>query len=267
MTRLDIVIPVYNEGRGILAVLDSLRRGVRTSFRVLICYDHDGDTTLAALREAPHPDGDVLLVKNRGVGPHAAVLSGFEASAAPAVLVYPADDTYNAGIIDQMVQQCEAGCRIVSASRLMPGGRMVGCPWLKDLLVRVSAFTLYHLAGVPTRDASNGLRLFSRRVLETIAIESTQGFTYSIELLVKCHRLRWKVGEVPAAWFARPTGASRFQVIRWLPAYLRWYGYAFATTYARRTAASVALRTDAKGAPTPHEAAASARQASSCHAG
>ena len=113
---------------------------------------------------------------------------------------------------------------------------MVGCPWLKAALVRAGNFSLFHLARLPTRDASNGFRLFSRRVMDDIVVESDRGFCYSIELLVKCHRLGWRIGEVPARWFERAHGTSRFQVVRWLPAYLRWYLYAFATTYLRRPA-------------------------------
>lgn len=116
---------------------------------------------------------------------------------------------------------------------------MVGCPWLKAVLVRAANFTLYHLARVPTHDASNGFRLFSRRVTAEIPIESERGFCYSIELLVKCHRLGWRIGEVPARWFQRAHGASRFQVVKWLPDYLRWYRYAFATSYLRRPAETV----------------------------
>lgn len=242
MSRVDIVIPVYNEGRGILAVLDSLGRHLKTPCRVLICYDYEEDPTLAALRNDQARSFEVAFVKNRGIGAHGAVMSGFQASAAPVVIVLPADDTYNAGMLDRMVELCEDGCDIVCASRLMPGGRMDGCPWLKDRLVRWAGATLRRLTRVPTHDASNGFRLFSRRVLETIRIESSLGFAYSIELLVKCHRLGWRIGEVPAQWHARSDGSSRFHVIRWLPAYLRWYGYAFATTYLRRPASSVPCR-------------------------
>ena len=92
---------------------------------------------------------------------------------------------------------------------------------------------MHYLARVPARDATNGLRLFSRKILDRIEIESTQGFAYSIELLVKCHRLGWQVGEVPAKWFEREIGRSRFRILDWVPAYLRWYFYAFATTYLR----------------------------------
>jgi dolichol-phosphate mannosyltransferase len=60
--------------------------------------------------------------------------------------------------------------------------------------------------------------------------------------LVKAHRLGWRIAEVPVRWFERRHGASRFRVLKWLPAYLRWYGYAFATTFLRRPAATVALK-------------------------
>jgi glycosyltransferase involved in cell wall biosynthesis len=239
--RLDIVIPVYNEGANIVPTLSALARDVKTPNRILICYDREDDDTLPAIKS----NGEALnaltiaFVRNRGRGAHGAVLTGFSASDAPFVLVFPADDDYNAGMLDSMVSEAVNGCDIVCASRFMAGGSMLGCPWLKAVLLRAANFTLYHVARIPTHDASNGFRLFSRRVLDEIAIESEHGFCYSIELLVKCHRLRWRIGEVPARWFERAHGASRFQVIKWIPSYLRWYIYAFATTYFRRPPTSV----------------------------
>lgn len=241
MADLDIVIPVYNEGGGIAETLDALRCLVRLPFRVLICYDADDDSTLPVVRayvdRTPLP---LDLVKNTGVGAHGAVLSGFRASEAPAVLVFPADDSFNAGRIEPMMALFHEGADVVCASRFMPGGKMEGCPWLKATLVRVSAFTLFHVARLPTHDSTNGLRLFSRRLLQAVAIESRVGFAFSLELLVKCHRLGWRVAEVPALWFERTKGKSRFQVLRWLPEYLRWYRYAFATTFLRRGPRTVA---------------------------
>jgi dolichol-phosphate mannosyltransferase len=248
--RLDIIIPVYNEGGNILRTLQSIMREVKTPLRVLVCYDREDDDTLPVI-EGNRGTLDALritLVRNKGRGVHGAVLTGFTASSSPYVVVLPADDDYNANILDAMVTLAECGCDIVCASRFMPGGSMVGCPWLKAMLVRMGNFTLYHLGRLPTRDASNGFRLFSRRVMDEIAVESEQGFCYSIELLVKCHRLGWRIGEIPARWYERAHGASRFQVIKWLPAYLRWYLYAFATTYLRRSAHSVRLNASPRSA-------------------
>lgn len=229
MTSLDIVVPVYNEGRNILTVLESFRQHVRTPIRVLICYDFDDDDTLRALDGFVDPPFPIIRVKNRGRGLQEAVVTGFRLSDAPAVLVFPADDFYNAGIIDTMYQRFLSGSEIVAGSRFMYGGRLVGCPWLKAFLTRCASYTLHKLTRFPIHDATNGFRLFSRRVITELPIESTQGFALSLELLVKAHRRGWPITEVPAVWIERTEGRSRFRTIRWLPAYLRWYFYALRT--------------------------------------
>ena len=145
---LDVIIPVYNESANILPTLRALLLAVKTPLRVLICYDHDDDSTLTAITENRDALGalSIEFVRNRLRGAHGAVLTGFATSTAPFALVMMADDDYNAGIIDAMVAKAETGCKIVCASRFMPGGSMVGCPWLKAMLVRAGNFTLYHLA-------------------------------------------------------------------------------------------------------------------------
>lgn len=246
---LDIIIPVYNEGPNIGRVLDLLAREVRGRFRVLICYDKEDDNTLPAL--APFETTlAIVRVKNPSRGPHSAIMAGFRASRADGAVVYPADDDLNAGQLNEMLDMLRSGHEIVCASRFIAGGSMVGCPWLKATLVRVAAFTLHHFARVPTRDATNGFRMFSRRVIRDIEVESSEGFTYAIELLVKAHRLGWGIGEIPAQWRERGKGqgSSRFKVLGWVPAYLRWYSYAFATTFLRLGPATVPLRTEVRHA-------------------
>jgi glycosyltransferase involved in cell wall biosynthesis len=165
--ELDIIIPVYNEGRNIVATLAALARSVTTPARVLICYDDPDDDTLPAIRGNPdaYRGLAVELVRNAGRGAHGAIMTGFAASTAPFILMYPADDDFNAPMLDRMVALARGGCDIVCASRFMPGGAMVGCPPLKAMLVRTANFTLRHLARLPSTDASNGFRLFSRRVI------------------------------------------------------------------------------------------------------
>ena len=240
--ELDIVIPVYNEGESIGPVLTSLRAHVHTPFRVLICYDRDDDDTLPALVPFEQSGMNIVRVKNRGKGAFGAVITGFSESTAPAVLVFPADDDYNAPRLDAMFAKFKEGYDVVCASRFIPGGRMVGCPWLKAAIVRGSAFALHYLASIPTHDPSNGFRLFSQRALQTIPIESTEGFTYSIEILLKCHRLGWRIAEVPVEWYERKAGQSRFKVLRWLPAYFEWFKYGFATTYLHRGPSTVVVK-------------------------
>lgn len=226
---IDIVIPVYREGRGIVSVLENLRDKVRSPVRYLICHDSWDDPTLVFARSVSGIELECVL--NEGKGVHAAILTGFRKSTAAAVIMYPADDSANAGLIDSLIEKFKEGNEIVAPSRFMKGGCMVGCPWLKGVLVRLAAFTLHHLARLPVHDPTNGFRLFSRRALTEIPIESNEGFTYSLEILVKAHRRGWKIAEVPALWFERKMGKSRFRVFGWARAYLRWYFYAYQTTW------------------------------------
>lgn len=231
---IDIVIPVYNEGENILHLLQAFEREIQSPIRILICYDHDEDNTLPVLDKC-HSRFEIRRVKNKGKFAHGAVMTGLEYSDAPAVISYMADDDYNAGLIDKMVDLFWQGNDVVCASRFLPGGSMINCPWLKAFLVRAVSLSLYHFGRLPSHDATNAFRLFSRRLLREVKIESTEGFSYSLELLAKCHRLGLQAAEIPAEWYERARGSSRFQVFNWAKAYLRWYLYVFETTYLFRT--------------------------------
>jgi glycosyltransferase involved in cell wall biosynthesis len=224
---IDLLIPVYREGLAVLPVLRHVESKFMAPHRILICYDSDEDPTLEAIRSAAIKSSPLVFVKNEGRGVHGAIVTGFAKSDAEAVIVYPADDDSNGGILDELVRRFRSGAHIVAPSRFMRGGMMVGCRWTKAALVRTAAFILYHLAQLPTHDPTNGFRLFSRRVLREIPIESTEGFAFSIELLVKARRRGWHVEEVPSRWFERKHGKSRFKIVKWLPVYLRWFFYAF----------------------------------------
>ena len=227
---IDIVIPVFNEGASIIEVIELLELNVKTRFRILICYDFEEDSTLEVINRSER-SAVIEFIKNNGAGPCDAVKSGFNASHSECVIVYPGDDISNQKIIDTMYKKFIQGADVVVASRFIPGGSMIGCPLVKSILVRAASFSLFMLSSIPVKDASNGFRLFSRKVLNLINIESTHGFTYSLEILVKCNRLKLAIAEVPAQWIERKEGKSNFKVFFWLEMYLRWYRYGLETTW------------------------------------
>lgn len=235
MIELDIVVPVYNEGKNIIPLLEDVRRHVETPYRVLICYDFDEDDTLPAVAAYPHKDAvEIKFVKNTGRGPNLAVVTGIHQSTAPFVLAYMADDDFNADVIDRMVERAKAGAVVVAGSRFVPGGFMDGCVWYKKLLTVTANKSMHLLGRSPIRDNTNGFKLFTRELLDLVELESTEGFTYGIELVAKAHRLGLRLDEMPAKWYERREGESRFQILPWIKPYLRWYFFTFATTWLKR---------------------------------
>jgi len=232
---LSIVIPVYNEGEHIAGVLTSVLAAVRSRpLEVLVVYDFEGDSTIPVVqRLQPAMPGVRLLRNDRGPGVLNALKSGLSGSAAPYVVVMMADGSDDPSCIDRMLQHAALGAAVVAGSRYMAGGRQLGGPPLKRSLSRAGGLSLHRLAGVGTHDATNNFKLYSRRLLDAITIESTAGFELALELTVKAHRLRMPIAEVPTTWRDRTQGQSRFNLWKWLPHYLRWYWFGLASLWVR----------------------------------
>ena len=234
MRELDIIIPIYNEGEQVIKLLDLFEKKIKNNISVFLCYDDDDDDIhkYSHLLKKKFP---ITLIKNFEKGPCNAVKQGLQASQAQCKIVYPADDFLNIGLIDVMFEKfLTEKADVVVASRFMEGGSMKGCPILKSILVRIASSTLFFFSSIPVRDASNGFRLFSNDLLKKIKIESKLGFAYSLEILVKCNRLKMKIVEVPAQWEERSVGESKFKIFKWLNEYLVWYFYGLKTFWLKK---------------------------------
>ena len=230
--KFDLIIPIYNEGENLVSLFNHLKASINYQHRILLCYDHEDDDVFNYLQILKEIDNKFLLVKNKYHGACGAIKSGFEFSnKLECKIVYPADDLINATIIDQMYEKFLEGYDIVAPSRFMKGGSMIGCPLIKSILVRFASFSLYKLSSIPIEDASNGFRLFSKRLLNSVKIESKSGFAYSLELLVKAERMKMKITQIPSRWEERTKGKSRFKVFKWFNQYLIWYFYGIRTSW------------------------------------
>ena len=233
-TLLEIIVPIYNEGNKVLKLMELFQKNIKINFKVLFCYDLENDDIFEYKDDLNKFDFDIELVKNPSIGPCSAIKEGFRIGNSDCVIVYPCDDFINFDLINLMYSEFINGSDIVAGSRFMKGGSMIGCPLIKSFLVRSASFTLYQLSSIPIRDASNGFRLFSRKLLNEVKIESKVGFAYSLELLVKCNRLNYQISEIPAQWEERSVGSSRFKVLKWLSQYLKWYIYGLSTIWLRK---------------------------------
>jgi glycosyltransferase involved in cell wall biosynthesis len=232
--ELAIVLPVYNEGEAVEPVLRALAAGVRTPHELVVVYDFEADTTVPVItRLSGEIPGLRGLRNDLGRGVLNAMKAGISGTSAPLVLISMADGSDEPGVVDPMVALARDGADVVAASRYMRGGRQVGGPRLKRLMSRTAGLTLHWFAGVPTHDPTNNFKIYSRRFLDSVTIESTAGFELALELTVKATIAGRRVAEVPTTWRDRTAGQSNFKLRKWLPHYLHWYRVAFAGTLKR----------------------------------
>ncbi len=226
--RVTVVIPAYQEGAAVVPVLDRLFEAVTLPVEVVVVVDLLDDPTVAVVEAyaARRPELRWLL-NTYGRGPANAIRYGIDHARARVAVVTMSDGSDDPQQIDELTRLVERGVVIAAASRYMPGGQQVGGPLLKGLMSRTAGRSLYLLARVGTRDATNSFKAYSTDFVREVGIDSRAGFEIGLELTAKARRLRRPVAEVPTIWLDRELGASNFQLRRWLPEYLRWYRHAF----------------------------------------
>jgi glycosyltransferase involved in cell wall biosynthesis len=209
-------------------VLDRIEEGVSLPHEVLVVVDQASDSTIAPVEAVAAAGAPVrALVNDYGSGPANAIRFGIDHAASPVVVVTMADGSDDPRLIDDLTRLVERGVVVAAASRYMPGGQQVGAPFLKRSLSRMAGRSLYALARVGTRDATNSFKAYSTPFVREVGIDSRHGFEIGLELTAKARRLRRPVAEVPTIWLERDSGVSRFKLSAWVPHYLRWYRLAF----------------------------------------
>ncbi len=225
---MSVVIPAYDEGDEIVAVLDRLFESVTLPCEVLVVVDRPSDPTVEVVEAYAEKEPRVTSAVNTyGPGPANAIRFGFDHASAGVVVVTMADGSDDPLQIDDLTRLVERGVVVAAASRYMPAGQQVGGPWLKGFLSKLAGLTLAWFARVGTRDATNSFKAYRREFVRQVGIHSRSGFEIGLELVAKARRLRLPVAEIPTIWLERDHGVSHFRLLAWIPVYLRWYLFAF----------------------------------------
>ncbi len=226
--RLSIVIPVYNEGEQIVPCLDRIEEAVTIPHEILVVYDTADDTTRPYVEKYSQSTPAVRGVLNTiGKGPAKAIRAGFDEALAPVTVVTMADGCDDPAQIEPLTRLVERGVVVAAASRYAQSGQQVGGPAFKGFLSRAAGLSLFWLARVGTRDATNSFKAYSTAFVRSAGIESEKGFEIGIELVAKARRARLPVAELPTIWLDRAFGVSNFKLTAWLPRYLHWYFHCF----------------------------------------
>jgi len=225
MTKLDIIIPVYNEDKNINRLLKVMEDEVASNFRVLICYDSESDKTLKYVKNGNIINKEILLIKNPKQGPNSAIIEGINSSKAEIILVYMADDFENVKLINSMVDLIERGNMLVIPSRFIAGGKMLGAKKIKKMITIIGSYLIYYLARIPFKDCTNAFKMFSASLKDKIRLDSTTGFTYALELTTKSYLSNLKIIEIPCTWIETKDRKTNFKIIKWIPYYIYWLIY------------------------------------------
>ena len=94
MTKVDVIIPVYNYEKFIGDAIDSILQQTVKEVNVIVVNDGSTDNTVQCVRKIQAMDSRVLLLEQENRGISAALNTGLEYSKAPFIAFLDADDLW-----------------------------------------------------------------------------------------------------------------------------------------------------------------------------
>ena len=191
-----VVLPVYNEGATVAAVIDAVRRVY--SGLVIVVDDGSSDETPQIL--AGRDDIRVIThAVNAGYG--RALIDGFAAAlaeGAEAVLTMDCDGQHEPEHIPEFLSALE-DCDIASGSRYLPESPVAGVapPSRQDVNRRVTE-EIRRVTGWSITDAFCGFKAYRASALRAIKLNEP-GYAMPLELWAEAYRAGLCVKELPVA--------------------------------------------------------------------
>lgn len=209
---VTIVVPAYNEERGIAGVVErlcGLELGAETE--LLVVNDGSTDGTGPELERLAARFERLTVVDhghNRGYG--AALKTGFEHAAHDIVVITDADGTYPEDRIAELVQHVEDGAEMAVGART---GKDVHVPLLRQFPKWVLRMLASYLAGTKIPDLNSGLRAFRRELVMSYRPILPEGFSFTTTITLASLTNHHRVEYVSIDYAARQ-GRSKIRPIR-----------------------------------------------------
>lgn len=213
MPSISVVLPAYNEEanlpRIVPAVIEVVAR-LTEDYEVIVVDDGSRDRTAEVSASLAQTYPGVKPVRhevNRGYG--GALATGFATASKDLIFFTDSDNQFDVGELEKLMALINVADMVIGyrAPRRDPLYRRLNANgW--NMLVNL-------LFGYTARDVDCAFKLFWRRVLDTVQVES-RGATFSAELLVRARRAGFTIREVPVKHLPRVAGhqtGARLHVI------------------------------------------------------
>jgi dolichol-phosphate mannosyltransferase len=206
--KLSIIIPVFNEKKTILKILDKVLEAIIPDFEkeIIVVDDGSRDGTVDELRKAGRGIKVLYHERNRGKG--AAIKTGIKNATGDYIIIQDADLEYNPEQIKLLTKEIGKG-----NAKVIYGTRLNRLPHLnkeesKHLFIlhylgnRFLSLITSLLYGQWITDMETCYKLFPREAVSNISLNA-KGFDFEPEITAKLLKRKYKILEVPITTIPR----------------------------------------------------------------
>lgn len=208
-----VIIPTYNEKENITLLVEGIV-GLGLDSQITIVDDNSPDGTGQLADELAAQYAAIRVIHRPGkLGLGTAHIAGMKAALADCatyIVTMDADFSHHPRYIPGLLAALEQ-FDVVIGSRYVPGGDTLYCSIPRKALSRGANLFARTMLSLQAGDATAGFRGYRRAVLNSIALDEivSDGYSFLIEMLYRCQRKGWLVGEVPITFENRQRGASK----------------------------------------------------------
>jgi dolichol-phosphate mannosyltransferase len=210
---IAVIIPTYNESDNIEALVkEILALGDITE--IIIVDDNSPDGTGEIADELTKVYRGIKVIHRPAkLGLGTAHIVGFKealALGADRVMTMDADFSHHPRYIPDLLTR-NRDAQLVIGSRYVDGGGTVDWGLQRQILSKGANTFARLVLGLKAHDCTGAFRCYRREVLESIELDEifSDGYSFLIEILYKCQRRGWEIGEVPIIFEDRRHGASK----------------------------------------------------------
>jgi len=197
--KLTVVIPVFNEARTILKVIENVKK-VPIEKEVIVVDDGSTDGTKALLEGCR--EGIRILFHETNQGKGAAIRTALAQVTGDLVIIQDADLEYDPSEYPALIAPIlEGRADVVYGSRFSGGPHRVLLFWHavgNKIITTLSNI----LTDLNLSDMETGYKVFRAEILRSITIESNR-FGFEPEITAKVARMGCRVYEIPISYWGR----------------------------------------------------------------
>ena len=219
MSKVLVIIPTYNEKENIQAIITAVLS--QSDYHVLVVDDGSPDGTAAIVKDLQaqtYTEELHLLERSGKLGLGTAYIAGFRLGLELGYVILmemDADFSHNPKDLPRLVAALGSDkVGMAVGSRYVKGGGFRN--WDKYRLILSYGASIYTriITGMPVKDPTAGFVAYKRTTLEKMDLDKIQfiGYAFQIEMKYYCHRLGYKIQEVPITFIDRELGVSKMNM-------------------------------------------------------
>ncbi|NLG28762.1 MAG: polyprenol monophosphomannose synthase [Chloroflexi bacterium] len=244
--RALVIVPTYNEAENIERLVREIL-AQPAPLDVAVVDDNSPDGT-GQLADALAQQDERVQVLHRAakLGLGTAYIAGFKHALAQAydyAITMDADFSHNPRYLPQLLGLM-ADYDLGIGSRYVRGGGSTGCSWSRVVLSKgANAFAKFML-GLKAHDCTAGFRCYKADVLRAIELDTifSSGYSFLVEMVTRCQRRGYRVGEIPIIFDNRRLGKSKISRVEILKSVYTIFRLRFAWLPWERWAAAAQRR-------------------------